>query len=548
MSAEQSKLELQLASLHQQYMERLQTEMPQLALQVSALATLSQKTNWRDDLKSLKFKLHGLAGSAGTFGLPQLGKLAKSLEMELRRWSESASAPEANQIKDFILLFQQMQQSHSTGQQVMNITTQKGGLQAERSAYICILEENLETSGFIELTLSSFGYQVKTASSAAHLQELLLERSPDALVLDVSGANNNTIGLDFIAALQDTQKETIPVIVLADQDGFQAHLNAVRVGAQGYFVKPLNTTALEARLQRLLAVRSREAFRVLIVDDDQLLAEHYALILQGAGLRSEILIDPRQIYDSLARFHPDVVLLDVNMPECTGPELAQLIRLNDQWLSIPIIYLSSETDSERQLAALVKGGDDFLTKPMSDTSLIVAVFARAQRARQLADMMTKDSLTGLLQHARAKERLNHEVQRALRTNRSLSVVMLDIDHFKKVNDSYGHPVGDQVISSLANLLKQQLRKTDIIGRYGGEEYILILPDCSQEQAFTVVEQLRNAFAAVPFTFGDSHFNCTFSAGISQWQPALDGEQLIEIADKALYQAKRSGRNQTKVDA
>jgi diguanylate cyclase (GGDEF)-like protein len=544
MTAEQSKLEQQLAKLHQQYMERLQADIPVLASQVGALVTLSNQSDWRAIILPLKHKFHTLAGSAGTFGLPQLGKLAKNLELQLKDWMAEESAPDLSAINSFMSIFQQVQYAHQSGQQVMNLTSAKLDLLHGQKALIYVLEDDEETAQHLTLTLATFGYQIQSYTRIAELDQALKTRLPNALILDISLPDEEQTGLEYIAGFQQTLAESLPVLVLTSHNSFDHHLQAVRIGARGYFVKPLNTTALEARLQRLLAVHRREAFRVLIVDDDQLLAEHYALVLQGAGLRAEILLNPSQIYEGLNRFRPDVVLLDVLMPGCSGPELAQLIRLQDEWLSVPIIYLSSETDSERQLAALVKGGDDFLTKPITDTALIVAVFARAQRARQLADMMTKDSLTGLLQHARIKERLNQELQRSERTGEPLSVVMLDIDHFKKVNDNYGHLIGDQVISSLANLLKQQLRKTDIIGRYGGEEFLLILPDCNQEQAFGLVEQMRQSFASLPFSFDYQNFHCTFSAGISQ-SKATDGtDQLIDQADKALYSAKHAGRNQT----
>jgi diguanylate cyclase (GGDEF)-like protein len=213
---------------------------------------------------------------------------------------------------------------------------------------------------------------------------------------------------------------------------------------------------------------------------------------------------------------------------------------------VPIIYLSSETDSERQLEVLIKAGDDFLTKPISDSALIVAIFARAQRARQLAEVMTKDSLTGLLQHAHIKERLATELVRSARQQQQVSVVMLDIDSFKKVNDNYGHLTGDQVITSLANLLKQQLRKSDMIGRYGGEEFLLVLPDCPVEKALNIVDKMREAFARLPFTFDGNHFKCTFSAGIASGLGVEFPDQVIEQADQALYQAKSAGRNQVKV--
>jgi diguanylate cyclase (GGDEF)-like protein len=546
MTPEQSTLEQQLAKLHQQYMERLQADIPVLANQISALVTLSSQPDWRATLVALMHKFHTLAGSAGTFGLPQLGKLAKNLELQLKQWMSADFAPALAEINSFMAVFQQVQYAHQTGHQVMNLSSGKMDMLQEQKPLIYVLEDDEETAKHLTLTLATFGYQIQSYKRISQLDQALTARLPDALILDISLPDEEQSGLEYIAAFQQTLTEALPILVLTSHNSFEDHLRAVRIGARGFFVKPLNTTALEARLQRLLAIRSHEAFRVLIVDDDQLLAEHYALVLQGAGLRAEILLEPAKIYEGLSRFRPDVVLLDVLMPGCSGPELAQLIRLQDEWLSVPIIYLSSETDGERQLAALVKGGDDFLTKPITDTALIVAVFARAQRARQLAEMMTKDSLTGLLQHARVKERLSHELQRSERTGEPLSVVMLDIDHFKKVNDNYGHLIGDQVISSLANLLKQQLRKTDIIGRYGGEEFLLILPDCSQDQAFNLVEQLRKSFATLPFSFDYQTFNCTFSAGIAQAKAPDNTDLLIAHADKTLYSAKNAGRNQTQL--
>jgi diguanylate cyclase (GGDEF)-like protein len=542
MTAEPSKLEQQLARLHQQYMERLQADIPLLAEQVVALARLPALADWRSELLPLKHKFHTLAGSAGTFGLPQLGELAKNLELQLKDWMTQEAAPTPVEISHFMAVFQQVHYAHQSGYQLTNLTSAKADIPQQALIYLLTAEQDTATQ--LILALSAFGYQIRLCRDIQALEQTLNAELPDALILDISLSEPNSTELEFISAFQQKLIEAIPVLVLTKQDNFQHQLQAVRIGAKGYFVKPLNTAAIEGRLQRLFTRRQYEAFRVLIVDDDQLLAEHYALVLQGAGLRAEILLDPSVIAQSLHKFRPDVVLMDVLMPDCSGPELAQLIRLQDEWLSIPIIYLSSETDGERQLAALVKGGDDFLTKPITDTALIVAVFAWAQRARQLADMMTKDSLTGLLQHARIKERLVHELQRSERTGQALSLVMLDIDHFKAVNDHYGHLIGDQVIGSLANLLKQHLRKTDSIGRYGGEEFLLILPDCNQQQAFELVEQLRQSFASLPFCFDSLNFHCTFSAGISQATAQLKPEQLIDQADKALDGAKEAGRNQS----
>lgn len=541
MTTAKDKLEQQLALLNQQYLQRLQVELPQLQLQCESLI---DNVQWRPLVSQLLASFHTLAGSAGTFGLSELGASAKKLEQQCQAWLQSQQAPPEADIQQFLQLFQLLRQQKKLVVAEFKLPA-ISKISDKNTTLIYLLEDEGETARHLCLTLATFGYQVEWFQQLKQLEIALAQQLPDALIVDIELPGETESGLIFINRLQQNGAN-LPLFVLTSHDDFEHYLHAVRSGALGYFVKPLNASALEARLQRMLASRQRDAFRVLIVDDDQLLAQHYALVLENAGLRAEILNDPADIFAGLRKFHPDVILLDVNMPQCTGPELAQLIRLQDEWLGVPIIYLSSETDSERQLEVLIKAGDDFLTKPISDNALIVAIFARAQRARQLAEVMTKDSLTGLLQHAHIKERLASELVRSLRHQQQVSVVMLDIDHFKKVNDNYGHLTGDQVITSLANLLKQQLRKSDMIGRYGGEEFLLVLPECPLEKALKIVEKMREAFAQLPFTFDGNKFNCTFSAGIASGLGMEVPDQVIEQADQALYQAKSAGRNQVKI--
>ncbi len=280
---------------------------------------------------------------------------------------------------------------------------------------------------------------------------------------------------------------------------------------------------------------------MLIVDDDYELANHYRLVLSAANMLVEVVNEPSQLLETIAQFSPEVLLLDVNMPGSSGPELAQMIRFNDDWIRIPIIYLSAETDIGLQMSALLKAGDDFVTKPISDKSLIGTVFARKQRARLLSNALSRDSLTGLLKHADIKERVAVEQERAMRTGKPVSVVMLDIDHFKKVNDSYGHGIGDNVIRALANLLRQRLRRVDVIGRYGGEEFLAVLPECGGAQAVQILDQIRQQFSRISFSSEMGDFSVSLSAGIASCVE-LEASALIDAADKALYAAKNTGRN------
>ena len=256
-----------------------------------------------------------------------------------------------------------------------------------------------------------------------------------------------------------------------------------------------------------------------------------------------MLHEPADIFTHMRSFNPEVVLLDVNMPNCTGPELAQIIRFNDDWLRVPIIYLSAETGIAQQMSALIKAGDDFVTKPISDNALVTTVFSRAQRARLLSDALSRDSLTGLLKHADIKDQVGIELERAQRSGKPASVAMLDIDFFKKVNDNHGHAAGDNVIRALANLLRQRLRRIDSLGRYGGEEFLVVLPDCPAGQARRVLDEIRQRFAELHFIADANEFAVTLSAGIASTENApANADALLEMADRALYSAKNGGRN------
>ena len=182
----------------------------------------------------------------------------------------------------------------------------------------------------------------------------------------------------------------------------------MRAGAVGFFTKPVDLPLLERRLERGFSSQQGGPFRVLIVDDDTELTARYQLVLSNAGIRVDTVSDANLLLDKMHKFIPEVVLMDLNMPEYSGPELAQVIRLDDDWLRVPIVYLSAETNAERQMSALLKAGDDFITKPISDSTLLTTVYARAQRARMVSDALARDSLTGLLKHADIKEQLELE--------------------------------------------------------------------------------------------------------------------------------------------
>ncbi|WP_439887079.1 diguanylate cyclase [Pseudomonas sp. MBLB4123] len=541
-----AELQRHLQQLGEQFAERLKQELPQLADKAQQLLHACTPDEQQRHLNNLRDQLHRLAGTAGTFGFASLGERARELELQAEQCLASLQQKQQG-LHSFIDNLQQLTSQQYQAEPASNSppAMPRSGRADREEQWIYILEDEACVGENMRLTLSNFGYHAEHFATIEALDAAIGQRLPDALIVDVNLEGAQQTGLTYAAALQRRLDAPLPVLVISTQDDFATHLEAVRVGATGFFTKPVDIPQLENRLERCFAQQQGEPYRVLIIDDDHELASRYSLVLRAANMLVEMTQDPADIFQRMREFNPEVVLLDVNMPGCTGPELAQIIRFNDDWLRVPIIYLSAETDIARQMNALMMAGDDFVTKPLSDNALVTTVFARAQRARLLSNALSRDSLTGLLKHADIKEQVAIELERARRSGNRASVVMLDIDHFKKVNDNYGHTAGDNVIRALANLLRQRLRRIDSLGRYGGEEFLAVLPDCSTAQAQRILDEIRERFAGLRFIAEGVEFTVTLSAGIACTDLDSSAGELLERADRALYAAKNGGRNQVR---
>jgi diguanylate cyclase (GGDEF)-like protein len=534
-----------LQALSAQFRERLRKELPELAQQAAELVNCTTPDSAEPLLQAVRDKLHKLAGAAGTFGYAQLGEQARVLELASVALLQQSSSAQLQAHAVALQHFSQFDCAQPTSHHHPDDSAPTSPrVQAnELNRRIYILESDLPLGLSLQSTLRNFGYAADHFTSGQALQAAINQQLPDVLIIDTDLDADNPDGLLFAEKLQQQLPFPLPLLALSCQTDFATRLRAVRAGVAGYFNKPINFSALESRLDNIFAQQRGEPYRVLVIDDDVELSSRYSLVLDNAGMQVQTLNQPQNIDSVMHSFNPEVIMLDVHMPQCSGPELAQIIRFNDAWLRVPIIYLSAETDIGKQMGALLKAGDDFVTKPISDNALVATVLARAQRARLLSNALARDSLTGLLKHADIKEQVALEVERANRSDKPTCVVMLDLDHFKEVNDRYGHAVGDNVIRALANLLRQRLRRVDSLGRYGGEEFTAVLPECNLQQATEILDAIRLRFAELQFSTNDSStFSVTFSAGIAQSQSQFKASELIELADQALYVAKAAGRN------
>lgn len=402
--------------------------------------------------------------------------------------------------------------------------------------------QNGQRADYMMRQLEFFSMSAQAFDSEAAFRAAMHQRHPAAIVMDVDFTGPGA-GLRLAEQVQQGLEDKLPILFFSHSEtDTPTRLAAVRAGGLEFFTGTLDASTLLEKIEIFTRTAHSEPIRVLIVDDSRAQATHTERVLNNAGIITRMLIEPIQAIGALAEFQPDLIILDMYMPDCMGTELAKVIRQHERYVSVPIIYLSAEDDLDKQLDAMGEGGDDFLTKPIKPSHLIATVRTRAARARSLKARIVRDSLTGLYNHTHSLQLLEDARFQARRDNRPLSFAMLDIDHFKRVNDTYGHPMGDRVIRSLALFLKQRLRKTDHIGRYGGEEFAVVLPDTPVEAACKVLNDIRQRFAELRFPAQPQDLSCTFSCGISELSADTDVKTLTQQADEALYRAKRGGRN------
>ena len=287
-------------------------------------------------------------------------------------------------------------------------------------------------------------------------------------------------------------------------------------------------------------------YKVLVIDDSEMIHKLVRARLEDEPVEVHCAGSAEVGMAAAHALAPDLILLDVDMPGCDGFEACRRFKADPATASVPVIFLTGVSTPEQKVHGLDLGAVDYVTKPFDPAELRARVRA-ALRTRYLMELLAKramiDGLTGLWNRACFEQRLESELSLCRRSQRPLACALLDIDHFKKVNDGYGHPFGDEVLRGVAQLLQDSARSEDMVCRYGGEEFVLLLPNTRSSEAIALADRMREAVAAQAFSCRRTTVNVTCSIGLAD---NLDGRdaRMVEIADKALYRAKQTGRNRS----
>jgi diguanylate cyclase (GGDEF)-like protein len=397
--------------------------------------------------------------------------------------------------------------------------------------------------------LAQEGMAGRRVSTVATAKQAIDQQIPGGLIVEITLPDGE--GYSVVEYLRSkTGGDEAAVVMLSRLNAFLDQTEAIHAGADACFEKPLDWDALVAKLHQLLDRDPDEAPRILVVEDDESQGAFVRSTLEQAGYQVKLTVSPRHFNEEFDAYRPDLLILDIMLPEVNGHDLARFVRQDDQHATLPIIFLTGERDQQARIATVEAGGDDHIVKPVHPSLLVASVAARLERARFLKMLLNRDGLTRLLTHSSFMEQARalvdrkcHEADNGTR-HTPATMVILDIDHFKTINDSYGHQAGDRVLKALSALLRRHVRRSDLIGRYGGEEFAILLDNVHENDSVRLMMRLLREFGQLEHQAPNgSVFRVTFSVGVARLNaPEMDLYGWFNAADGALYAAKKAGRN------
>ena len=350
----------------------------------------------KDSLEKLHTLSHKLRGAASTFGFSHVAGIAQELEqlsVDGLKDIEGISLVKFLEISDLIKSLRVIHDSGDKSSVVeeasWQIVLEELGTRKKVDNTIFLVDDDISLVEVLKAQLTLFGFNVKCITDLGELSREVESHPPAAIVMDIMFPGNEDAGVAAIQELKEKGLLSCPVIFLSVRGDIKARLGAVRAGCDGYLLKPVDIIELVDNLNHLTKMPNEFAYRVVVVDDDSDVAERNALLLKEAGMEAKVVTDPMSAMATIREIDPDAILMDINMPECNGFELAAVIRQDRKYLQIPIIFLTTDGGLERQVAAMRSGADEFLEKSVKPEYLVAFVLARAKRSRKIKDLISR---------------------------------------------------------------------------------------------------------------------------------------------------------------
>ncbi len=498
-------------------------------------------------IESVRQAAHKLVGTAGSYGYEYFSSTMRHIEQTALLMVRNPEL--ANSKENWEKLHNELSKGLTEAERIAEEAEHPPeGLDDQNSrgpvfAQVLLVDEDARFLDVVEQLGRQINVAVRKASESWQAINSALMHQLDAAIINVKPDNREQSFKLAMDLRSMPGYETLPLAFLSSDATIRPAVEAAHVGASLHLDKPLDVNSLEAAVRHLVAIRQGGRPKVMVVDDDPDFTDKIAFDLRNDNLLVKTVNDPLRLLDALQEFPPDVMLLDVMMPGMNGFQVCQMLRGMPRWRDLPIVFITAEVNVEARVKAFTSGGDDYLPKPVVTEELLARVRVRLEKSRLLKERSDKDTITGLLLRRAFVEQVNSMLADAERTKTVSSICLMDVDHFKKVNDTYGHMAGDRVLAGFGQLLLRRFRVDDLRGRWGGEEFILAFRREDKETMRAAINRIQEEFSSMIFESDDgSKFQVCFSGGIASY-PA-DGSNLYElltVADARLYEAKHAGR-------
>jgi diguanylate cyclase (GGDEF)-like protein len=385
------------------------------------------------------------------------------------------------------------------------------------------------------------GLQTAIAPNPKLARESLQRIRPDIILLDISIDNKNNEYL-FLEEISNYEL-SIPILVFTSQELSADRVALARRKSQGFFHKPISSNrVLEVITQTLKPAKNTEA-KVMVVDDDRMTLRLVRTLLEPWGIKVNILSDTLQFWDELESVKPDLLILDVQMPNVDGIELCQLLRNDSRWAWLPIVFLTGQRDTETIQQVFSAGADDFINKPVIAPELITRIFNRLERTSLLREQAEINPLTGLPNRQRATQDLKRLLHLAKQYQQSFCLAVLTIDDLNKINRNYGHGFGDKMLRRLAALLQKELRSEDIVSSWNGGEFLVGMYGISRGYGVEWLAEVLEILRSIEFEVAEQSIRISFTAGVTQYpEDGSDVQKLYRLAASTMEKAKDTGGN------
>lgn len=533
-------LRQKIADIRNEFINSLPSRIEKLTV----LMQILQKGWDLQTAKDLMQEIHTIRGFSSTHNFMPLNTKAEQVESLVNNLRDNnkrlSSAQQLELTRSIESLIERIENIYLKYQQSSHETPDE--IDENNTPLILVVDDDKNFCNTLCLQLQHLGYQTEAIQDFKFLKESILKFNPKAIFMDILFAGNNETGPEIIKHLCEQEEICLPVVYISGYDDLQSRLNAVRSYGAGFLNKNFSLADLKNLLDVLAPIHKDSHAKVLIIDNDKISSDYCTAILEHAGIKVQSVEDPENVFNTILNFDPDVILLDMYMPKIDGFEMASIIRQHQNFSAIPIVIMSSKTDISKHFKMRRIGADDFILTPFKPHHLVDAIQNHIQRSRQTKRLSYTDDLTGLMLFHKVKDQIVNLFESCMRYDLDFSIVSVDLDHFKQINDLYGHLVGDQILRNFSEYVLSKTRKSDIVTRAGGEVFIIVLPYTNAENAYRAVNSLREEFAQrLQYSDGQS-FNVTFSAGVASTNHFHDLESMLAAADQALYGAKESGRN------